>query len=126
MIHTQPEKSGGLSTHRSNPCLFFLNQEKAAIKSLVGLAEGYRAHFHPVSQLKKQVSRTRAIGRGVHGSCGRDAHGSRRPGKPDLRGDWRLPLRSVALAMQLRPPSLMSHTRWALMVVFVVSGDFST
>ncbi|XP_008686763.1 endoplasmic reticulum membrane-associated RNA degradation protein [Ursus maritimus] len=30
-------------------------EEKAAIKSLVGLAEGYRAHFHPVSQLKKQV-----------------------------------------------------------------------
>uniref|UniRef100_A0A452R2V1 ER membrane associated RNA degradation n=2 Tax=Ursus americanus TaxID=9643 RepID=A0A452R2V1_URSAM len=30
-------------------------KEKAAIKSLVGLAEGYRAHFHPVSQLKKQV-----------------------------------------------------------------------
>lgn len=69
MTHTQPEKTGGLSTHRSNPCLFFLNQEKAAIKSLVGLAEGYRAHFHPVSQLKKQVSLTRAIGTGVHGSC---------------------------------------------------------
>ncbi|XP_073750344.1 endoplasmic reticulum membrane-associated RNA degradation protein isoform X2 [Callorhinus ursinus] len=30
-------------------------KEKAAIKSLVGLAEGYHAHFHPVSQLKKQV-----------------------------------------------------------------------
>nr|XP_035960256.1 endoplasmic reticulum membrane-associated RNA degradation protein isoform X6 [Halichoerus grypus] len=29
--------------------------EKAAIKSLVGLAEGYHAHFHPVAQLKKQV-----------------------------------------------------------------------
>uniref|UniRef100_A0A452R360 ER membrane associated RNA degradation n=1 Tax=Ursus americanus TaxID=9643 RepID=A0A452R360_URSAM len=40
-------------------------KEKAAIKSLVGLAEGYRAHFHPVSQLKKQVSLTRAIGTGV-------------------------------------------------------------
>ncbi|XP_006751985.2 endoplasmic reticulum membrane-associated RNA degradation protein-like isoform X1 [Leptonychotes weddellii] len=32
-----------------------LYQEKAAIKSLVGLAEGYHAHFHPVAQLKKQV-----------------------------------------------------------------------
>nr|XP_035960251.1 endoplasmic reticulum membrane-associated RNA degradation protein isoform X3 [Halichoerus grypus] len=30
-------------------------KEKAAIKSLVGLAEGYHAHFHPVAQLKKQV-----------------------------------------------------------------------
>nr|XP_035960259.1 endoplasmic reticulum membrane-associated RNA degradation protein isoform X9 [Halichoerus grypus] len=30
-------------------------EEKAAIKSLVGLAEGYHAHFHPVAQLKKQV-----------------------------------------------------------------------
>ncbi|XP_032263338.1 endoplasmic reticulum membrane-associated RNA degradation protein isoform X3 [Phoca vitulina] len=29
-------------------------KEKAAIKSLVGLAEGYHAHFHPVAQLKKQ------------------------------------------------------------------------
>uniref|UniRef100_A0A8P0P1J3 ER membrane associated RNA degradation n=1 Tax=Canis lupus familiaris TaxID=9615 RepID=A0A8P0P1J3_CANLF len=28
---------------------------KAAIKSLVALAEGYTAHFHPISQLKKQV-----------------------------------------------------------------------
>jgi len=31
------------------------SDEKAAIKSLVGLAEGYHAHFHPVAQLKKQV-----------------------------------------------------------------------
>ncbi|XP_034847865.1 endoplasmic reticulum membrane-associated RNA degradation protein-like isoform X2 [Mirounga leonina] len=30
-------------------------KEKAVIKSLVGLAEGYHAHFHPVAQLKKQV-----------------------------------------------------------------------
>nr|XP_025861627.1 endoplasmic reticulum membrane-associated RNA degradation protein isoform X2 [Vulpes vulpes] len=30
-------------------------KEKAAIKSLVALAEGYTAHFHPISQLKKQV-----------------------------------------------------------------------
>ncbi|XP_023110385.2 endoplasmic reticulum membrane-associated RNA degradation protein isoform X2 [Felis catus] len=30
-------------------------KEKAAIRSLVGLAESYRAHLHPVSQLRKQV-----------------------------------------------------------------------
>ncbi|XP_039076956.1 endoplasmic reticulum membrane-associated RNA degradation protein isoform X4 [Hyaena hyaena] len=30
-------------------------KEKAVVKSLVALAEGYSAHFHPVSQLKKQV-----------------------------------------------------------------------
>ncbi|GAB5572066.1 endoplasmic reticulum membrane-associated RNA degradation protein isoform X3 [Prionailurus iriomotensis] len=30
-------------------------KEKAAIRSLVGLAENYRAHLHPVSQLRKQV-----------------------------------------------------------------------
>ncbi|XP_036876724.2 endoplasmic reticulum membrane-associated RNA degradation protein isoform X5 [Manis javanica] len=30
-------------------------QGKAAIQSLVSLAEGYSAHFHPVAQLKKQV-----------------------------------------------------------------------
>uniref|UniRef100_A0A8C9KQ12 ER membrane associated RNA degradation n=1 Tax=Panthera tigris altaica TaxID=74533 RepID=A0A8C9KQ12_PANTA len=30
-------------------------KEKAAIRSLVGLAESYRAHVHPVSQLRKQV-----------------------------------------------------------------------
>nr|XP_055185769.1 endoplasmic reticulum membrane-associated RNA degradation protein isoform X4 [Nyctereutes procyonoides] len=30
-------------------------KEKAAIKSLVALAEGYTAHFHPISQLKKQT-----------------------------------------------------------------------
>lgn len=38
-------------------------KEKAAIKSLVCLTEGYSAHFHPVSQLKKQVlSCERSIG----------------------------------------------------------------
>ncbi|XP_047588444.1 endoplasmic reticulum membrane-associated RNA degradation protein isoform X3 [Lutra lutra] len=30
-------------------------KEEAAIGSLAALADGYRAHFHPVSQLKKQV-----------------------------------------------------------------------
>ncbi|XP_022376702.1 endoplasmic reticulum membrane-associated RNA degradation protein isoform X4 [Enhydra lutris kenyoni] len=30
-------------------------EEEAAIGSLAALADGYRAHFHPVSQLKKQV-----------------------------------------------------------------------
>lgn len=69
----------------SNPCLFFLNQKEAAIGSLAALADGYSAHFHPISQLKKQVSHTRAIGTAVHGACRRDAHGARHPAKPDLR-----------------------------------------
>ncbi|KAM9234582.1 endoplasmic reticulum membrane-associated RNA degradation protein isoform 2-T2 [Dugong dugon] len=30
-------------------------KEKAAIKSLISIAEGYSSHFHPASQLKKQV-----------------------------------------------------------------------
>ncbi|KAM9665113.1 endoplasmic reticulum membrane-associated RNA degradation protein isoform 1-T1 [Trichechus inunguis] len=32
-------------------------KEKAAIKSLISIAEGYSSHFHPASQLKKQVLR---------------------------------------------------------------------
>lgn len=92
------QKTGGLTTRRGNPCLFFLNQEKAAIKSLVGLAEGYHAHFHPVAQLKKQVSRTWAIGRGVPGTRSRDAHWSRRPGRLDLRAATGGCAQEVALA----------------------------
>lgn len=42
------------------------------VKSLVALAEGYSAHFHPVSQLKKQVSHTQASRRGTcTGPCSR-------------------------------------------------------
>lgn len=87
----------------SNPCLCFLNQEEAAIGSLAALADGYSAHFHPVSQLKKQVSHMRAIGTAVHGACGRNAHGASHPAKPDLRvatrgcrsGVWPWPRSSV-------------------------------
>ncbi|XP_037374706.1 endoplasmic reticulum membrane-associated RNA degradation protein [Talpa occidentalis] len=36
-------------------CLLAVVDESAAVRALVGLAEGYRARFHPVPQLKKQV-----------------------------------------------------------------------
>lgn len=34
--------------------LLSMFKEKAVIKSLIGLAEGYSVPFHPVSQLKKK------------------------------------------------------------------------
>ncbi|XP_047588447.1 endoplasmic reticulum membrane-associated RNA degradation protein isoform X6 [Lutra lutra] len=47
-----------LNDGKINQLPLFLGEpamEEAAIGSLAALADGYRAHFHPVSQLKKQV-----------------------------------------------------------------------
>ena len=52
--NTQQE-TRSLTKGCSNSCVFPLNQEKAAVRSLVRLAAGYSTRFHPAALLKKQV-----------------------------------------------------------------------
>lgn len=46
----------------NNNGLFSLNQEKAAVRSLINLAVAYVSRCHPASQLKKQVCGERRAG----------------------------------------------------------------